>query len=155
MEFFIYLFFLSLNYLFTRDCWLTICLSLSNASIFAESPEGQEAALKAFQSLEPGDFPGFLKLLRKPSSQRLQSRCTAFLNTIDAYHVNLSPSLPFPVSISARDLPENMFLLIRGSYLFYFRTCLYRSSQTWCRISIRILLFTSVVSPAGCLWEIS
>ncbi|XP_072521045.1 rab5 GDP/GTP exchange factor-like [Salminus brasiliensis] len=51
-----------------------------------ESLEGQQAALKAFQSLEPGDFPGFLKLLRKPASQRLQSRCTAFLNTIEAYH---------------------------------------------------------------------
>ncbi|KAL7836443.1 hypothetical protein AOLI_G00277270 [Acnodon oligacanthus] len=51
-----------------------------------ESSEIQEAALKAFQSLEPGDFPGFLKLLRKPTSQRLQSRCTAFLNTIEAYH---------------------------------------------------------------------
>ncbi|XP_053085176.1 rab5 GDP/GTP exchange factor isoform X1 [Pangasianodon hypophthalmus] len=50
-----------------------------------ESPEGQEAALKAFQSLEPGDFPGFLKLLHKPSSQRLHSRCSAFLNTIEAY----------------------------------------------------------------------
>ncbi|KAJ8380279.1 hypothetical protein SKAU_G00010570 [Synaphobranchus kaupii] len=51
-----------------------------------ESSEGQEAALKAFQSLEPGDFTSFLKLLRKPSSQRLQSRCTAFLNTMEAYH---------------------------------------------------------------------
>ncbi|XP_066511169.1 rab5 GDP/GTP exchange factor-like [Hoplias malabaricus] len=51
-----------------------------------ETSEGQEAALKAFQSLEPGDFPGFLKLLRKPISQRLHSRCTAFLNTIEAYH---------------------------------------------------------------------
>ncbi|GAA6089477.1 rab5 GDP/GTP exchange factor-like [Tachysurus ichikawai] len=51
-----------------------------------ESPEGEDAALKAFQSLEPGDFPGFLKLLRKPPAQRLQSRCTTFLNTIEAYH---------------------------------------------------------------------
>ncbi|KAI1901166.1 hypothetical protein AGOR_G00057390 [Albula goreensis] len=50
-----------------------------------ESSEGQEA-LKAYQSLEPGDFTSFLKLLRKPSSQRLQSRCTAFLNTMEAYH---------------------------------------------------------------------
>ncbi|KAI4889396.1 hypothetical protein NFI96_034082 [Prochilodus magdalenae] len=57
-----------------------------------ESSERQEAALKAFQSLEPGDFPGFLKLLRKPPSQRLQSRCTAFLNTIEAYHVVISLS---------------------------------------------------------------
>ncbi|XP_061117843.1 rab5 GDP/GTP exchange factor-like [Conger conger] len=50
-----------------------------------ESSEGQEA-LKAFQSLQPGDFTSFLKLLRRPSSQRLQSRCTAFLNTMEAYH---------------------------------------------------------------------
>ncbi|KAJ0067737.1 hypothetical protein NL108_010058 [Boleophthalmus pectinirostris] len=42
--------------------------------------------LKAYQSLEPGDFPGFLKVLRSPPSQRLQSRCTAFLNTMEAYH---------------------------------------------------------------------
>ncbi|KAJ7994269.1 hypothetical protein DPEC_G00264140 [Dallia pectoralis] len=51
-----------------------------------ESTEGEAAALKAFQSLEPGDFTSFLKLLRKPSSQRLQSRCTAFVNTMEAYH---------------------------------------------------------------------
>ncbi|XP_010895614.2 rab5 GDP/GTP exchange factor-like [Esox lucius] len=51
-----------------------------------ESSEGEAAALKAYQSLEPGDFTSFLKLLRKPSSQRLQSRCTAFLNTMEAYH---------------------------------------------------------------------
>lgn len=51
-----------------------------------ESLEGREGALKAFQSLEPGDFTGFLKLLRKPTSQRLQSRCTAFLKSIEAYH---------------------------------------------------------------------
>ncbi|XP_035236144.1 rab5 GDP/GTP exchange factor-like [Anguilla anguilla] len=51
-----------------------------------ESSEGREAALKAFQSLEPGDFTSFLKLLRRPSSQRLKSRCTAFLNTMEAYH---------------------------------------------------------------------
>ncbi|KAG7318534.1 hypothetical protein KOW79_018289 [Hemibagrus wyckioides] len=50
-----------------------------------ESPESEDVALKAFQSLEPGDFPGFLKLLRKPPAQRLQSSCTAFLNTIEAY----------------------------------------------------------------------
>ncbi|XP_059194200.1 rab5 GDP/GTP exchange factor-like isoform X2 [Centropristis striata] len=41
---------------------------------------------QAYQSLEPGDFTGFLKILRSPSSQRLQSRCTAFLNTMEAYH---------------------------------------------------------------------
>ncbi|XP_022052095.1 rab5 GDP/GTP exchange factor-like [Acanthochromis polyacanthus] len=51
-----------------------------------ESAESRANALKAFQSLEPGDFTGFLKILRSPSSQRLQSRCTAFLNTMEAYH---------------------------------------------------------------------
>ncbi|XP_076843338.1 rab5 GDP/GTP exchange factor-like [Brachyhypopomus gauderio] len=51
-----------------------------------ESSETPEATLKAFQSLEPGDFRGFLKVMRRPSSQRLQSQCTAFLNTIQAYH---------------------------------------------------------------------
>uniref|UniRef100_A0AAY4BMA9 Rab5 GDP/GTP exchange factor n=1 Tax=Denticeps clupeoides TaxID=299321 RepID=A0AAY4BMA9_9TELE len=35
---------------------------------------------------KPGDFTAFLKLLRSPASQRLQSRCTAFLNTMEAYH---------------------------------------------------------------------
>ncbi|KAK7933085.1 hypothetical protein WMY93_003981 [Mugilogobius chulae] len=51
-----------------------------------ESAEIHSGALKAYQSLEPGDFPGFLKILRSPPSQRLQSRCTAFLNTMEAYH---------------------------------------------------------------------
>ncbi|XP_070712173.1 rab5 GDP/GTP exchange factor-like [Pempheris klunzingeri] len=51
-----------------------------------ESSESFTNVLKAFQSLEPGDFTGFLKILRSPSSQRLQSRCTAFLNTMEAYH---------------------------------------------------------------------
>ncbi|XP_047446754.1 rab5 GDP/GTP exchange factor-like [Mugil cephalus] len=51
-----------------------------------EPSERQAALLKAYQSLEPGDFTGFLKILRSPSSQRLQSRCTAFLNTVEAYH---------------------------------------------------------------------
>ncbi|XP_040899043.1 rab5 GDP/GTP exchange factor-like [Toxotes jaculatrix] len=51
-----------------------------------ESSESQTNALKAYQSLEPGDFTGFLKILRSPPSQRLQSRCTAFLNTMEAYH---------------------------------------------------------------------
>lgn len=55
-----------------------------------ESPEGFGAALKAYQSLEPGDFTGFLKLLRSPASKRLQSRCTTFLNTMEAYHVMTS-----------------------------------------------------------------
>ncbi|XP_037114598.1 rab5 GDP/GTP exchange factor-like isoform X1 [Syngnathus acus] len=48
--------------------------------------DSQMNALKAFQKLEPGDFTGFLKTLRSPSCQRLQSRCTAFLNTMEAYH---------------------------------------------------------------------
>uniref|UniRef100_A0A1A8C398 RAB guanine nucleotide exchange factor (GEF) 1 n=1 Tax=Nothobranchius kadleci TaxID=1051664 RepID=A0A1A8C398_NOTKA len=51
-----------------------------------ESSESNANMLKAFQSLEPGDFPSFLKILRSPSSQRLQSRCTAFLKTMEAYH---------------------------------------------------------------------
>ncbi|XP_061585210.1 rab5 GDP/GTP exchange factor-like [Cololabis saira] len=51
-----------------------------------ETSESHINMLKAYQSLEPGDFPGFLKILRSPSSQRLQSRCTAFLNTMEAYH---------------------------------------------------------------------
>ncbi|XP_062237871.1 rab5 GDP/GTP exchange factor-like [Platichthys flesus] len=51
-----------------------------------ESSESQTNVLKLYQSLEPGDFTGFLKILRSPSSQRLQSRCTAFLNTVEAYH---------------------------------------------------------------------
>ncbi|XP_069034297.1 rab5 GDP/GTP exchange factor-like isoform X1 [Embiotoca jacksoni] len=51
-----------------------------------ESAESHANVLKAYQSLEPGDFTGFLKVLRSPSSQRLQSRCTAFLNTMEAYH---------------------------------------------------------------------
>ncbi|XP_077376640.1 rab5 GDP/GTP exchange factor-like [Festucalex cinctus] len=52
----------------------------------AEPSDKQMNVLKAFQKLEPGDFTGFLKTLRNPSSQRLQSRCTAFLNTMEAYH---------------------------------------------------------------------
>lgn len=51
-----------------------------------ESTEIQGSALKAYQSLEPGDFPGFLKILRSAPSQRLQSHCNAFLNTMEAYH---------------------------------------------------------------------
>ncbi|XP_077571427.1 rab5 GDP/GTP exchange factor-like [Stigmatopora nigra] len=51
-----------------------------------ESSDSQMKVLKAYQMLEPGDFTGFLKILRSPSSQRLQSRCTAFLNTMEAYH---------------------------------------------------------------------
>ncbi|XP_030634288.1 rab5 GDP/GTP exchange factor-like [Chanos chanos] len=52
----------------------------------AECSEGKEVGLKPFENLEPGDFTSFLKLLRQPSAQRLQSRITAFLNTIQAYH---------------------------------------------------------------------
>ncbi|KAL4646597.1 rab5 GDP/GTP exchange factor-like isoform X1 [Arapaima gigas] len=48
--------------------------------------EAHETALMAYQNLEPGDFTSFLKLLRKPFSQRLQSRCSAFLSTMEAYH---------------------------------------------------------------------
>ncbi|XP_021167262.2 rab5 GDP/GTP exchange factor [Fundulus heteroclitus] len=51
-----------------------------------ETSESHAKILKAYESLEPGDFTGFLKILRSPSSQRLQSRCTAFLNTMEAYH---------------------------------------------------------------------
>lgn len=51
-----------------------------------ESSERHANVVRAFQSLEPGDFTGFLKILKSPSSQRLQSRCTAFLNTMEAYH---------------------------------------------------------------------
>ncbi|KAM7391953.1 hypothetical protein PAMP_022599 [Pampus punctatissimus] len=40
-----------------------------------EASETHANVLKAYQSLEPGDFTGFLKILRSPSSQRLQSRC--------------------------------------------------------------------------------
>ncbi|XP_051923797.1 rab5 GDP/GTP exchange factor-like [Hippocampus zosterae] len=52
----------------------------------AEPSDSQMNVLKAFQKLQPGDFTGFLKILHSPSSQRLQSRCTAFLNTMEAYH---------------------------------------------------------------------
>ncbi|KAM4745623.1 rab5 GDP/GTP exchange factor-like isoform 1-T2 [Anableps anableps] len=51
-----------------------------------ETSESHAKILQAYENLEPGDFPGFLKILRSPSSQRLQSRCTAFLNTMEAYH---------------------------------------------------------------------
>ncbi|XP_068594420.1 rab5 GDP/GTP exchange factor-like [Brachionichthys hirsutus] len=51
-----------------------------------ESSESYSNVLKAYQRLEPGDFTGFLKLLRSAPSQRLQSQCTAFLNTMEAYH---------------------------------------------------------------------
>ncbi|XP_023680392.1 rab5 GDP/GTP exchange factor-like [Paramormyrops kingsleyae] len=51
-----------------------------------EPSASQEVALQAYQTLQPGDFTGFLKLLQKPFSQSLQSRCTAFLSTMEAYH---------------------------------------------------------------------
>ncbi|CAN9513179.1 unnamed protein product [Ophioblennius macclurei] len=51
-----------------------------------ESSESQRKLLNAYQSLAPGDFTGFLKILRSSPSQRLQSRCTAFVNTMEAYH---------------------------------------------------------------------
>ncbi|XP_047236792.1 rab5 GDP/GTP exchange factor-like [Girardinichthys multiradiatus] len=51
-----------------------------------ETSESHTKMLKAYENLEPGDFTGFLKILRSPSSQRLQSRCIAFLNTMEAYH---------------------------------------------------------------------
>ncbi|XP_054630789.1 rab5 GDP/GTP exchange factor-like [Dunckerocampus dactyliophorus] len=51
-----------------------------------EPTDSHMSVLKAFQNLQPGDFTGFLKILRSPSSQRLQSRCTTFLNTMEAYH---------------------------------------------------------------------
>lgn len=52
-----------------------------------ESSESFTNVLRAYQSLEPGDFTGFLKLLRSPSSQLLQSRCTTFLKTMEDHHV--------------------------------------------------------------------
>lgn len=51
-----------------------------------ESTELHPNVLKAYQRLEPGDFPSFLKVLRSAPSQRLQSRTVAFLNTMEAYH---------------------------------------------------------------------
>lgn len=74
-----------------------------------ESTESRANALKAFQRLEPGDFTGFLKTLRSPSSQRLQSRCTAFLNTMEAYHA-------LPVQKQS-DLVQDFYL----SFAEYFR----------------------------------
>ncbi|XP_029018253.1 rab5 GDP/GTP exchange factor-like isoform X2 [Betta splendens] len=51
-----------------------------------DTSESHTNMLKAYQSLEPGDFPGFLKILRSPPSQRLHSQCKAFLKTMEAYH---------------------------------------------------------------------
>ncbi|KAM6954429.1 rab5 GDP/GTP exchange factor-like [Aplochiton taeniatus] len=51
-----------------------------------DTTDGHLESLKGYESLEPGDFTSFLKLLKSPSSNRLQSRCTAFLSTMEAYH---------------------------------------------------------------------
>ncbi|TNM89655.1 hypothetical protein fugu_003889 [Takifugu bimaculatus] len=51
-----------------------------------EPSESFAAVLKAYQNLEPGDFTGFLKLLKSPASRRLQSRCTTFLDTMETNH---------------------------------------------------------------------
>lgn len=55
--------------------------------LFPEPSESFAAVLKAYQNLEPGDFTGFLKLLKSPASRRLQSRCTTFLDTMETNHV--------------------------------------------------------------------
>ncbi|XP_066544904.1 rab5 GDP/GTP exchange factor [Amia ocellicauda] len=73
-----------------------------------EPSESQIAALKAFQSLQPGDFTNFLKLLRRPASQNLQSRCTAFLNTMEAYH-------DLPVEKQS-DLVQDFYQSIAGHF---------------------------------------
>ncbi|XP_015221752.2 rab5 GDP/GTP exchange factor-like [Lepisosteus oculatus] len=73
-----------------------------------EPTESQSAALKAFQSLQPGDFTNFLKLLRKPFSQSLQSRCTAFVNTMEAYH-------DLPVQKQS-DLVQDFYQSIAGHF---------------------------------------
>jgi len=90
--------------------------------------------LKAFQNLEPGDFPGFLKILRSPSSQRLQSRCTAFLNTMEAYHVTICIN-----EHTSHHFSSISPILIPDSHHLH-RICRYRSSRTLCRISTSLLL---------------
>lgn len=55
--------------------------------LFLEPSESFTAVLKAYQNLEPGDFTGFLKLLKNPASHRLQSQCTTFLDKMEARHV--------------------------------------------------------------------
>lgn len=62
-------------------------LELHHFVLFLEPSESFTAVLKAYQNLEPGDFTGFLKLLKSPASHHLQSRCTTFLDTMEAYHV--------------------------------------------------------------------
>lgn len=73
-----------------NKCFSTFCpihLKWHPLSVTPEPSESHTNMLKAYQSLEPGDFTGFLKILRSPPSQRLQSQCTAFLKTMEAYHV--------------------------------------------------------------------
>lgn len=60
--------------------------------LLLEPSESFAALLKAYQKLEPGDFTGFLKLLKSPASRRLQSRCTTFLDTMETNHVTASAS---------------------------------------------------------------
>lgn len=62
--------------------------------LFLEPSESFAAVLKAYQNLEPGDFTGFLKLLKSPASRRLQSRCTTFLDTMETNHVTTSAFYP-------------------------------------------------------------
>lgn len=68
----------------------SICNACAATSPFVLLPGPSEsftAVLKAYQNLEPGDFTGFLKLLKSPASYRLQSHCTNFLDTMENYHV--------------------------------------------------------------------
>uniref|UniRef100_A0A3Q3WVH7 RAB guanine nucleotide exchange factor (GEF) 1 n=1 Tax=Mola mola TaxID=94237 RepID=A0A3Q3WVH7_MOLML len=88
-------------------------LFLGSPSPQKHPSENLTAMLKAYQNLEPGDFPGFLKLLRSPLSQRLQSRCTAFLNTMEAYHsFSAHRLLPF-VTGSAVQISSPLLIMTR------------------------------------------
>lgn len=100
-----------------------------------EPSDSQMNVLKAFQKLEPGDFTGFLKTLRSPSSQRLQSRCTAFLNTMEAYHV---------ITISYWE--KEKVPLGCSDRVFLCRLCQCRSSRTSCKTSTSPLPTISAVS---------
>lgn len=112
--------------------------------------------LKAYQSLEPGDFTGFLKLLRSPSSQRLQSRCTAFLNTMEAYHVIIFFFNKFNITLFIQSPPCGMSELIVDSHLLY-RICRYRSSRISCKTSTSHLLNILAVSKDqfSTIWEVT
>lgn len=110
---------------------------ITSTCVPSESSESYANVLKAYQSLEPGDFTGFLKLLRSPSSQRLQSRCTAFLNTMEAYHVIIFFN-KFNVTLFIQQPPFGMSELIVGSHHLY-RICRYRSSRILCKISTSLL----------------